>query len=116
MYSSLMMEFLAATEPPFPLEPPPADLTQDSRFLAEFFYMLLMLGLLISLVVVASYILRRMTSSRMEALNTTSSIKILERRTLSQRSQIYLVEIEDKTFMIAENASSITALEVENKP
>lgn len=104
-----------ATEPlPFPLEeaPLPPDITQDNRFLAEFFYMLLMLGMLIGVVLFASYLIKRMTSTRIESLNTTSSIKILERRALSQRSQIYLVEIEDKKFMIAESPTAITALEV----
>lgn len=108
-----MIYYLLQTPPPFPLEEPlPPEIAQDSRFMAEFFYMMLMLGLLIGLVIFASYILRRLTSTRMEALNTTSSIKILERRSLSQRSQIYLVEVEERQFMIAENPSSITALEV----
>ena len=111
----LSLQLLGVTETPFPLEepPPPApDVTQDSRFLAEFFYMLLMLGLLIGLLFFGTYFLRRLTSTRMEALNTTSTIKILERRTLSQRSILYLVEIEEKQFMVVENPSALAALEV----
>lgn len=113
MYTFLLSLF-GAEAPPFSLEEPPLppDITQDNRFLAEFFYMLLMLGMLIGVVIFASYMLRRMTSTRIESLNTTSSIKILERRALSQRSQIYLVEIEDKKYMIAESPTAITALEV----
>lgn len=111
----ISQKLFSASEPlPFPLEEPPTapDITQDNRFLAEFFYMLLMLGMLIGVVLFASYLIKRMTSTRIESLNTTSSIKILERRALSQRSQIYLVEIEDKRFMIAESPAAITALEV----
>lgn len=100
---------------PFPLEETPVsshDITQDNRFLAEFFYMLLMLGMLIGVVLFASYLIKRMTSTRIDSLNATSNIKILERRALSQRSQIYLVEIEDKKFMIAESPTAIAALQV----
>lgn len=116
IFALISQKLFGAELPPFPLEEPsPPDIAQDNRFLAEFFYMLLMLGMLIGVVLLASHLIKRMTSSRMESLNTTSSIKILERRPLSQRSQIYLVEIEDKKFVLAENPTAITIASLEQK-
>lgn len=99
---------------PFPLEEPAPDAPTDSRFLGEFFYMLLMLGLLIGVVFLAGYVLRRLTSTRIEALNTTSRVKIMERRSLSQRSMVHIVEIDDKEYLIAESPGGITAVPLEN--
>lgn len=94
----------------FPLEEPHPDASQENRFLGEFFYMLFMLGLLIGVVMFASYILKKMTATRMEAINESSRVKITERRNLSQRTQIHIVEIDDKEFLIVEGVAGITAL------
>jgi hypothetical protein len=99
----------------FPLEhETPPDIVTDNRFLGEFFYMLLMLGMLIGVVLAAGYFLRRLTSSRIEALNTSSRIKIMETRSLSQRSQVYLIEVDEKEYLVAENHAAISVVAVEN--
>lgn len=74
--------------------------------------MLLMLGILLGLVLFASYFLKKMTSVRLESLNTTSRIKVLEHRALSQKASVHLVEIDDKEFLIAENHAGISAIEL----
>lgn len=99
----------------FPLEHDvTTDVVQDNRFLGEFFYMLLMLGMLIGVVLAAGYFLRRLTSSRIEALNTSSRIKIQESRSLSQRSQISLIEVDDNEYIVAENHAGISILAIKN--
>lgn len=99
----------------FPLEhETPPEIVTDNRFLGEFFYMLLMLGMLIGVVLLAGYLLRRLTASRIEALNTSSRIKVQETRSLSQRSQVYLIEVDDKEYLVAENHAGISLLAVEN--
>ncbi len=99
----------------FPLEHETApDIASDNRFLGEFFYMLLMLGMLIGVVWAAGYFLRRLTSSRMEALNTSSRIKISESRSVSQRSVVHLIEVDDKEYLVAENHAGISVLPIKN--
>lgn len=98
----------------FPMESEtPPDIVTDNRFLGEFFYMLLMLGMLIGVVMLAGYFLRRLTASRIEALNTSSRIRIQESRSLSQRSLVYLIEIDEKEYIVAENHSAISVVAVE---
>lgn len=99
----------------FPLEHDTAtDVVQDNRFLGEFFYMLLMLGMLIGVVLAAGYFLRRLTASRIEALNTSSRIKIQEVRSLSQRSQVYIVEVDEQEYLVAENHAAISLLPIKS--
>lgn len=98
----------------FPLEEPGPHVASDTRFLGEFFYMLLMLGLLIGVVLFASYILRKMTSNRMEVLNTTSRVKILERRAISQRAWVHVIEIDEKEFLITENVNGIAVIPLQD--
>lgn len=91
----------------------PIEIPQENRFLGEFFYMLLMLGLLIGSVLLASRYIKQLTSKRLETLNASNDIKILESRALSQRSQVFLIEAEGKKYLIAESAAAITAVPVQ---
>lgn len=117
-----LLSFLAQTttiEPlkdPFSLQEPPMEApVSDTNFIGEFFYMLLMLALLISLVMFTSWFLKRMLHSRIEQMNASSTIKILEKRSLSQKSHLYLIEHEGKTLMIAETPTHIVPLKFEEK-
>src|ERR1700759_2998027 len=94
-FANLLLQMTTATEPPhdpFPQEPPLESPGTESNFIGEFFYMLLMLGLLISLVMFTSWFLKRMLNSRIEQVNASSSIKVLEKRSLSQKTHLYLIE------------------------
>lgn len=96
---------------PFSLqEPPPPEMAQDNRFLNEFFYMLFMLAILIGVVLLASWFLKRMLHTRIEQLNTQSQIKIVDKRALSQKTIIYLIEYEDQKFMVAETPTSLVTI------
>lgn len=100
-------------EMPYFFEEPPAP-TEETSFLAQFFYMLFMLGLLIAIVFFTSWFLRRMVSTRIEQLNATSEIKISEKRALSNRTTLYLIEVEGKKMFLAETASSIIQIKLES--
>lgn len=91
----------------------PAESLDEGRFMAEFIYMLLMLGLLIGVVLFASWLMKRMVNTRLSQLNESSNIKVLEKRTLSPKSSLYLLEIEGKTVLIAESGTHITQLQVD---
>lgn len=82
----------------------------NDRFYAEFLNMLATLGLVIAIILIAAWLLRRILNTRLEQINTTSIIKIIEKRALSPKSAVYLLEIYDKVIAIAETQSGITQL------
>lgn len=82
----------------------------NDRFYIEFFNMLATLGLVIAIILIAAWLLRRLLNTRLEQINTTSTIKIVERRALSPKSSVYLLEIYDKIIVVAETQSGITQL------
>lgn len=83
---------------------------KSDSFESKFFNMLFILGLLIAFMLLASWALKRMMKSKMTHLNTGSSIKVLETRYLSPRATLYLVEIHNQNFLIAESPTSVTYL------
>ena len=88
---------------------PPSTLEED-HFYHEFFKMLSLLGLIIMLLLLASWFLKRMLSSRTEQINNTSLIKIVERRMLSAKSAVYVIDVMGKKVVLAESQNGITAL------
>ncbi len=58
---------------------------------------------LIALIVISVWMLRRISHSRLKQMNYGRSIKVLERRPLSAKTILYLVEISGKKVVIAES-------------
>jgi len=79
-----------------------------------FFYELMrMFGVLIVFVtclLTLSWMLKKVSQSKIDHVNASSNIKILEKRTLSHKAIIYLIEIYGKTVAVAESTSGITKL------
>lgn len=101
-----------APGPVFPLEDfmniPEKD--NNDKFYTEFLNMLATLGLLIGVILIAAWFLKRFLNTRMEQINTVSSIKIVERRALSPKSALYLLEVNDQSILIAESQNGVTFL------
>ncbi|MCI0382603.1 MAG: flagellar biosynthetic protein FliO [Chlamydiae bacterium] len=68
-----------------------------------FLKMMLTLLALIILIVITVWLLRRISHGRLKHFNSGKAIKILERRPLSAKSILYLIQIEDKKMVIAES-------------
>lgn len=83
---------------------------ESDTFQAKFLNMLFLLALLIGFMILASWALKRLMKTKINQLNTTNNIKILETRYLSPRATLYLVEIVDQTFLIAESPTTVTYL------
>lgn len=64
--------------------------------------MLTLLGL-VALIVLSVWMLRRVSHSRIKQMNTGRSIKILERRPLSAKSALYLIDIDGKKVVVSES-------------
>lgn len=83
---------------------------QDGKgynYLSEFVNMMLVLLLIVALIFATIYLLKRMMKARAQSSYRTSSIRILERRSLGPKSALYLVDILGKGVVISESASGI---------
>lgn len=83
---------------------------QEDRFFSQFLNMLFTLGLIVFALLALNWVLKRMTNARMQQENTASEIKILERRSITPRTAVYLLEIKNKTIAIAESHSGVIKL------
>lgn len=97
-------------ELPLPEELKPAEEHGNDRFMAELMNMLFTLGLIILLILGVSWVLKRMLNTRVQQINTTSLIKVLERRVLSPKTSIYVLEIDDVKLVIADSHNGVFRL------
>lgn len=95
---------------PFPFDAEELHADETDKFFREVLKMLGTLGLLILVMVVASWMLKRMLNTRVQQLNTSSFIKITEKRALSNKSALYLLEIQGKSFIIGESTNGLVLL------
>lgn len=97
--------------PVFPFEDLiPKPVPQDDRFFTELLNMLATLGLILALILFAAWFLKRMMTSRLNQINTSNSIKIVERRVLSQKTMLYVIEYENINVLIAESQNGVAKL------
>ena len=95
----------------FPLEEIlPRKVEQGDRFFSEFVKMLGILGLILGLILLMAWVLKKVMNTRIQQINTTSPIKVLESRTLSPKSAIYLLEIQGREIAVAESLNGVTFL------
>ena len=80
---------------------------KDYNYLSEFVNMMLVLLLIVALLFVTVFVLKRVMKARMHSASRTSSIRILERRALGQKSALYLIDILGKGVVISESAAGI---------
>lgn len=83
---------------------------EADRFTGDLLNMLMTLLVFIGVIVVLSWLLKRMLHSRQQHVNAQSSIKVLEQRSLSQKTTLYLLDIEGETFAIAEGVHGVSLL------
>lgn len=86
---------------------PPEEIDQ---FYGEFIKMMVMLSIIIAFLLILLWFVKRMLSSRMEQLNESSMIKILERRNLTAKTAIYIIETRGRNFILAESQNGVTLL------
>ncbi len=106
-FSAMAAETAAPETAPFPLEENPKE---ETSFTMQLLHMLATLGLLISLVLLASWFLKKMMQTRVKQVNQSSAIKILEQRPLTHKTVISLIEIHGKEIAIAESTNGVTLL------
>lgn len=101
---------------PYKFEEEVKNVDEESHFFYQFIKMLGTLGLLVAFMLFASWFLKRLMSSRIQQMNTSSHIQVIEHRPLSNKSAIYLVEALGKTFVVGESMQGISLLLNYDKP
>ncbi|MDN3506454.1 MAG: flagellar biosynthetic protein FliO [Simkaniaceae bacterium] len=101
-------------------EPPKQEQTSEEDFFdlgdapvsykGAFTKMMLTLLALIILIVISVWMLRRISHGRMKQMNYGRAIKVIERRPLSAKSVLYLVEISGKKVVIAESQVEVRGI------
>lgn len=93
----------------FPSEEIPQDLKEE-HFGKNLLQMLITLSIIVSMIFIMTWFLKKILNTRIQQLNTSSNIKILERRSLTPKTTIYLLEIEGKGFIVAESTNGLVSL------
>lgn len=105
---SVLFATLTATESMAQM--PPGDLGATAT------KMFLTLIVLVALLVLSYWFLRRLIHNRLQKGGSEQAIQILEKRMISPKTMLYLVKIEDKKILIAESHLEIKRLEGLDEP
>ena len=102
-------EFKSVQDPFEEIKKESKEQDQD-KFFYEFLNMLATLGLLVAALLGASWFVKRMMNTRVQQMNSSSLIKVTERRSLSPKTVIYLLEIQGKTLVVGETPAGLSKL------
>ncbi len=78
---------------------------KEISYWKEFFRMMMILGIILGVVLVLAWFLRGFLNKRVKQVNESNIIKVVERRNLSQKSMLYLVQVYQKQFLIGDSAT-----------
>lgn len=77
----------------------------EYNYWQQFFRMMLILGLILGGVLIIAWFLKGYLNKRVMQVNLQNRIKVLERRNLSQKSMLYLIEVGGKQLVISDSQS-----------
>nr|MBS4171517.1 Uncharacterized protein [Neochlamydia sp. AcF95]NGY95035.1 hypothetical protein [Neochlamydia sp. AcF84] len=98
-----------STHPTSKIEfPPQMDDNEGARFFHELVNMLTTLGLIVAVVLIASWIVKKLLRGKIHQLNASSLIKVIDYRSLSPKTAIYLLKIKGKEIILAESVNGVT--------
>ena len=93
-----------------PLAPDEGNAAHRSHYWNEFVNMLTMLFFIVAFIVLTGWFLKRIMRSRLRQANSSNTIKILEKRNLTPKSAVYLLEVHGRTILVSESADGIQYL------
>lgn len=83
---------------------------EEDHFWSELMNMFITLGFIIALLIGLAWIMRKMQTSRIQYTNESSLLKIVDHRSLSSKSSLYLIHVHDRAIVLADTQSGTTAL------
>ncbi len=97
-------------EPPAPHLEIPSSAKNNESYEHAFIKMILTLGGLLVLVFLTLWLLRKFSHGRLGGFASSKKIKILEKKPLSPKTILYLVELDGKQVFIAESQLEVKML------
>ncbi len=70
----------------------------------------LSLGIILAVLLLLSWVVKRFLNTRVEQVNSSSNIKVLEKRYLNPKAVIYLVGIGNKNIIVGESPQGLVNL------
>jgi len=83
---------------------------EGGSYMDQFMNMLFTLAIVLGLILLTLWVLKRLVASRNRTLNRSASIQILERRSLSPKSSLYLVQVDEKKILISDSPGGISLI------
>ena len=80
------------------------------NYWGEFVNMIITLLIIIGLIFLSVVVLKKIMRSRMQHVNRSAAIKVLERRAINQKTSLYLVDIAGKTVVIGESPAGLNLI------
>jgi flagellar biosynthetic protein FliO len=80
---------------------------QTYNYWGDFVNMLVTLAFVLILIVVTVWLLKKIMRSRIKTLNRSNGIKIIERRPLSPKASLYLIDVLGKGILISESQGGV---------
>jgi len=87
------------------------EIAEDKQFAQSFTRMIFSLLTVLLIFILGVMLLKRFSQARLLQGNKTSSIEILEKRALTGKSQLLIVKVEKKTFLLGETPSSLSLID-----
>ena len=86
------------------------DVQEEGEFYSTLMNLVFALGFIIFAMIIAAYYLKKYMQGRVEKINVTSTIKVLEQRNLSAKSVLYIVEAHGIKVLVGESVSGVVGL------
>lgn len=99
----------AAKSPPDEIQEMEKEASSES-FTMQLLSMFTTLGILVVAVLIFTWFMKRLLNTRLQQMNSTSAVKIIERRALSPKSIIYILEVKDQGIILSESSNGIALL------
>lgn len=94
-------------------ESPPMHQVSDVRSL--FFKTFSLLAGLCGLIIVGGYVLKRVGGPKMGSFGTNGAITLIERKYISPKTAVWLVEVNDQPIVIVDSQNGVAIHAVQNK-
>lgn len=110
LFGTTILSYAEDALPPSPMETFISKTEGVPSYEATFFKMLLTLAGLIILVFLTIWILKKATNGRFGSMGSQKKINILEKKPLSPKTLLYLIELDGKKILISESQLEVRTI------
>jgi flagellar biogenesis protein FliO len=94
----------------------PALVPEDGdKFVGAFVKVMAAVAVMVGALMFLSWSSRKMINAKIQQVNETSSLKVLEKRNISTKTTLYEIECEGRSVLFAESVNGVTLLQSSHK-